>query len=90
MPDILIRGVEAPHNDIKKISIYPNGDVEFWSSATEITVLRGAAHELPPHGDLIDRDAVIEDLRKDDTYQNWAFRQMLGKQPVVVPAERSE
>lgn len=33
----------------------------------------------------IDADALVAEIKKDDTYQNWLFRKMIEKQPVVSP-----
>ena len=100
MADILIRGMEMPVETIKKIAIYPNGDVEFWNSATQITVLHGAAEALPPHGDLIDRDELLnqgpdywdeEYIEGDDEYfYRYYLDSTIEDAPVIVPAERSQ
>lgn len=88
MADILIRGIGIPSKSDLVVHIYPDGKAIFYpfhSKPRKVEVL-----ELPPHGDLIDRDAVVAEIKKDDTYQNWIFRKMLKEQPVVVPAERRE
>ena len=60
---ILIKGMEMPEHggDSLRIEIRPNGQVlidkrTFWVEAYAV--------ELPPHGDLIDRDAYSREMRK--------------------------
>lgn len=103
MPDILIRGMEMPMScAVCKIRSYNafcpiNSRIKFfYDPSNKGFDFCSGIHpdcpllELPPHGDLIDRDASIAEMKKNDTYQNWLFRKMLGKQTVVVPAERSD
>ena len=42
------------------------------------------AIELPPHGDLIDRDKIK--LKHDPLYQRFTTAEMLKKEPTVVEA----
>ena len=44
--------------------------------------------ELPPHGDLIDRDAVPLPAPIEDEYKY--VHEIIKEAPVVVPAERRE
>ena len=48
--------------------------------------------EIPEHGDLIDRDAHLSNVRKSSPRWMW-YREILEtleQMPVVIPAERSE
>ena len=47
---------------------------------------------VPDHGDLIDRDAVIAELRSGDYWWETEHEvpQLLSEIPIVIPAERSE
>jgi hypothetical protein len=52
------------------------------------------ATELPDHGDLIDRDALKEDMADKCDCETWvgieAAIKCADSAPVVIPAERSE
>lgn len=52
--DVLIKGMEMPKDDILRIEICPNGQVNRiigWAISEQN---KGTAIELPPHGDLGD------------------------------------
>jgi len=57
---ILIRGVDLPTNDSLVIRIFPTGDVADQYGRIDERI---KAIEIPPHGDLIDRDAL--DLERE-------------------------
>lgn len=43
--------------------------------------------EIPPHGDLIDRDPFIEFIKTHwDSYDQW-FVEQLEARPTIIPAE---
>ena len=56
MADLLIKNMELP----RTVTIYPNGDIDELIDGKYVTI--GKAIELPPHGDLIDRDELLTDL----------------------------
>lgn len=100
MADILIRGIEMPTEDsILMIEIFSDGTV----SDRWIGTIKGAkAEQLPPHGDLIDRDEYRMSLDKTLIYENdigkdegikiglqKAYSRLVDA-PVIVPAEREE
>ena len=41
---------------------------------------------IPPHGDLIERDKAVRDLRMDYAY---AAARIVSLQPIIVPAEEA-
>ena len=69
MADILIRGMDKPHNCFQCDLSYLRGE-RLFCHVTKDEVLRSKIapdcpiHELPEHGDLIDRDAFDADARK--------------------------
>jgi hypothetical protein len=96
MPDILIRGIGIPSKSDLVVHIYPDGKAVFYpfhSKPRKVEVL-----ELPPHGDLIDRDAFLkrspdhwdeEYIEGDDEYvYRYYLDSTIEAAPVVVPAER--
>ena len=96
MADILIRGMEMPPEGYKTIILHSNGRV-YEPTSEELIVNKIAdATEMPPHGDLIDRDALIKDgwlnLHKEVMRMGgYAIHELPLKNPsipVVVPAER--
>lgn len=108
MPDILIRGLEMP-TSCTKCPFEAFGDC-YGGKVKRIMDIedymeRGERHpecplvELPEHGDLIDRDALVEEqkLSRDYHAQNSREESLLERAirivreaPVVVPAERGD
>ena len=97
MPDILIRGLEMPReDDLLCLNIHPNGDVTINLDLKCIPIAR--AVELPPHGDLIDRAALMEEHAKAESakYGNHfvagdnRFIHRFLDAPVIVPSEKGE
>ena len=66
MSDILIRGMEMPkENDYTIAIVYGDGVVteyheDYWIRGADGEKQLGIAIPVPPHGDLIDRDALIK------------------------------
>lgn len=101
MPDILIRGMEMPKYGCAgcyfKTGKYcgiisKNENVEEYSLRAERHP-DCPIHELPQHGDLISRDAV---LNKIEAYvcgsQDSEFikNEIIKAMPVIIPAEKGE
>lgn len=68
---ILIHGVSMPKEGLaRNISIFDDGNVRFYGGSAVI----GKAIELPPHGRLIDADALkvyqMEENVRSDGYPN--------------------
>lgn len=82
MSDILIKGMEMPKDGYHHmICIYADGTV-----STGGRVYR--AVPVPPHGRMIDADALIDDVRRnsesyfaDDFAHEW-----VDKAPTIIPA----
>lgn len=114
MPDILIRGMKMPQNcvdcydaDLPTAIAWLGAKCPWAHGIIDPGVydLRQdrhpncPLHELPEHGDLIDRDALVEEqkLSRDYHAQNSREESLLERAirivreaPVVVPAERRE
>ena len=68
MPDILIRGMEMPHNCFQCQLSVLKGERLFCEVTKEEVLRKKLApecplHELPPHGDLISRDEAVSVLQ---------------------------
>ena len=96
---ILIKGMKMPKEDeLLCIRIYPSGKVIIDLDLQCKQVAE--AVELPDHGDLIDRDALMtryaEEVRPSNNSDfmrplRWNDAvQLTELAPVVIPAERSE
>ena len=97
MADILISGIEMPKIGKITLDIYYNGEIFEKRGSERIGYAK--ATELPPHGDLIERDAVLEsdplffapkyggDHRRNyDTMMGYEIGNMLRDAPVIVEA----
>ena len=85
---ILIEGMEMPTDDMKNIMILADCRVFQFSGYGNPKPL-GTAVPVPPHGRLIDADAVT---LKDGPYEyddwcQWALRQYQDA-PTVIPASK--
>ena len=100
MADILIRGMELPKNEPLRIVLNPNGQL-FVDHG--VTFTEYEAVELPEHGDLIDRDALIktcneiidEDWNAKAAPYSWpyayeSFVDDIVAIPVIVSASKEE
>ena len=63
MADILISGIQFPKFSPHVIEIYPNG-----TAIAQCKGIYGKAVSVPPHGRLIDADALFE-----EAYKVWGF-----------------
>ena len=93
MPDILIRGMKMPTDEPLRIVLNPNGQL-FVDHG--VTFTEYEAVELPPHGDLIDRDAF---RAENEYYLNREFinpkyedtlDDLLKDAPVVIPSNKED
>ena len=88
MADILIRGVDLPKSnlDASTIVIFYDG---FWANYDNPDN-RGNIIELPPHGRLIDADAIDYKLSKTGYRSGeWVISaDEIEKMPTVIPADK--
>ena len=96
---ILIKGMEMPKwnknlERVEKIIISSSGLVE-WVDDNNTLLAEYEAVELPPHGRLIDADALhidlidrgIEDIQTNDWYE---IQQAVDDAPTIIEAEGEE
>jgi hypothetical protein len=88
---IIITGLEMPRErESFTLTIKYNGMV----LDTETGIQVAEAHELPPHGDLIDYDFCMENyelLHDDDGHPVYAVRMRdINNAPTIIPAEEGE
>lgn len=93
MGGIYIKGMEMPTDERVRVVIYQNGQVFVdhgtWFSEYE-------AISVPPHGRLIDADALIEsfdpsDFWNPDAEDNcFAAVHVVNTAPTIIPAEEGE
>ena len=82
---ILIRGMEMPNKKNGAVLIiYPDGRCAFENGEEYKAV------PVPPHGDLIDRDALRAEVKKHATPSDaWVFS-LIRTAPTIIPAEEGE
>ena len=84
MADILIKGLTLPKKGEAILAfVFPSGRVDYKYDA-EMETHRTTAIELPPHGDLIDRDKIK--LKKDPVLNWYVVGELLKEMPVIVEA----
>ena len=86
---ILIKGMEMPtERESFNLTIKYNGVVLDTETGTQVA----EAHELPPHGRLIDADALREDWLENGeneyVYDTNAFLDSLDDTPTIIEEER--
>ncbi len=95
---VLIKGVEMPKEKIV-ISITPDGEVQRYDRMFGHTFgKKFEAVLVPPHGRLIDADALYEDCALDHSYEvavtttrvNEYMQLKIDSAPTVIPAEEGE
>ena len=93
MPDILIRGMDKPHNCFQCDLSYLRGE-RLFCHVTKDEVLRSKIapdcpiQELPEHGDLISRKQAFQ-MMLDRGYQKEAAGVIL-EVPTVIPSNKEE
>ena len=84
MSDILIKGMEMPKKHPVTVTIFPDGiSVVKTISGRRFTA---TAVPVPPHGDLIDRDACVNYARDNDSHA-W---ESLAYAPTIIPADKED
>lgn len=81
---VLIKGMEMPTAPIILI-LFPDGHVE----TKEYNIgARSKAIPVPPHGRLIDADALLKDY--ESSFYRKAVVTLMEDAPTVIPAEEGE
>lgn len=87
---IYIKGMEMPRTHPITVEIYPDGTV--LSKTVGRMDIHGQAVPVPPHGDLIDRDALLkkcEFVCTDDDADIRAVRyNIIENTPTIIEEER--
>ena len=94
MADILIMGIEMPKNGRITIQIGSDGAI-YTVDDCKITKEKYEKDyillEVPPHGDLIDRDALMQQIEHDTPLSavfEKTMRRYLHNAPTVIPASK--
>lgn len=100
---IYIKGIDMPKNgdELLSIHIYPSGKVtrQFDDKCNQIAK---AMEVTPPHGDLIDKDAIQNEMyhksfETDDNRQKWdsglwirykIFEEAIADVPAIIEVEK--
>lgn len=100
MSDILIRGMEMPTKENVVILISPNGDVWMIGNMPneDTHLVKAKAVPVPPHGRLIDADALYEDCALDTNIEVMASAKRINEYmqlkidnaPTIIEAEEEE
>ena len=94
---LYIQGIELPkeQNVPTWAVIFSNGEVRIYKDGfnTDQGNGKGTAIPVPPHGRLIDADALFEKVYKawgteyDAGESNW-FMEMINEAPTIIPAKK--
>ena len=89
---ILIKGMEMPKDSYVAVKIFPDGRVDTipYVQSIRTELIDGTkAVSIPPHGDLIDRDALPwekQGLLLAD--EDWALScSIIDEAPTIIPAD---
>lgn len=87
MSDILIRGMEMPSfGNETIIRIQPGGGIlDQYGHHLDCEAV-----PIPPHGDLIDRDALIKQARTQFDWNDVVDVEDIANAPTIIPAEEGE
>lgn len=97
MPDLLIRGMQMPTQDTL-LHIHADGRAVFYPFCVLDKVTEYEAVELPPHGDLIDKEKLYDLVKQRG--RNWAGEfcdfechitgNDIQNAPVIIPASKED
>ena len=85
MSGVYIKGMEMPKNEPMLVKINPDGSV---STTAKNNYRKYEAIPVPEHGDLIDRDALMEHL--GDSEYKGAVKRVLIQAPTIIPADHAD
>ena len=88
---ILIKDMEMPKG-IEMLVVFSDGTVHKCLPGMREYIEKGIAIPIPPHGDLIDRDAMIRDIQKSIA-PSWYIKErnadmvkFLSLEDTIIPA----
>lgn len=85
MADILIKNMEMP-KDNKRVFLCIEKDGEVGVFEEKKLIRFTEAQELPPHGDLIQRDNLLEFIEKNEEVTVGAFYDFIQDAPTILEA----
>lgn len=88
---VYIKGMEMPRTHPLTITIYPNGQV--LSETVGAKDIHGDAVPVPPHGRLIDADALLNDKGVGTQIAGWGkmyHETAIEYAPTIIPVEQAE
>ena len=86
---VYIKGMEMPKDEAVALYIYPDGRAKLWRPQAKVGHEFEAVH-IPPHGDLIERDALMDsDGDLWDGMWGWSGVQ-IANAPTIIKAELSK
>lgn len=68
---VYIKCMEMPKEDVKSITIFPDGNVRIWGSDIDHDEWAEAIEVSTPHGRLIDADALDIRRREQQAWQDY-------------------
>lgn len=83
---IYITNMEMPKG-IEMIVVFSNGTVHKCLPGMREYVEKGTAVPVPPHGDLIERDALIKQARTQFDWNDVVDVEDIANAPTIIPAE---
>lgn len=90
---LILKEINLPKGDESiKIEILPSGDI-WLDTKQDFKLIEGAAVQIPPHGDLIDRKRLGRELNKrwnvnsDHDFADKEVWRALEEAPAVIGAE---
>lgn len=95
---VLIRGMEMPDYGYVCLKVFANGEVLMTKEARGSLVITGirdkvgTAVPVPPHGRLIDADAIPYNkiMIEDDDFYYGITQPRIERMPTIIPAEEGE
>lgn len=93
---VIVLGMDMPKGNAECIEIYIYGDGTVYAyekKAVNKNRVNAAAKELPPHGRLIDADALLAEAKKlsgpmtGDGWDNWGVYALIERQKTILEAE---
>lgn len=82
---IYIKGMEMPEG-CKDVRIYADGRVISQSIRAFGEVIATAV-PVPPHGNLIDRQAIFDSMENHEQKSGWINVKKIATAPTIIPAE---
>lgn len=88
---IYVPGMEMP-KDITLFSVSPDGTIDIVHGEGDLAwkTLKEKAVYVSPHGDLIDRNALLKEHYGRYGVIDEVAREAISKSPIIIPASKEE